>query len=125
VDSHREVRCGIPEVVFAQGKTPEQIVGIAKALLADGDGVLVTRLDAAQATELCAAIDGFVHNALARTARRNGTSRRVAVGRVTIVSAGTADQAVAEEAAETLAFLGVECVRVRDVGVAGHSTPAS
>jgi len=120
VDSHREVRCGVPEVVFAPGKTAEQIVDIAKALIADGHGVLVTRLDAAQASALCDAIDGFTYNALARTARKNGTGSSAAkVGRVAVVSAGTADQAVAEEATETLTFLGIECVRVRDVGVAG------
>jgi NCAIR mutase (PurE)-related protein len=120
VDSHREVRCGVPEVVFAPGKTAEQIVAIAQALIAEGHGVLVTRLDAAQAATLCRAIDGFTHNALARTARRDGAGARATkIGRVAVVSAGTADQAVAEEATETLAFLGVEYVRVRDVGVAG------
>jgi hypothetical protein len=125
IDTHRELRTGIPEVVFAEGKSADQIVTIARTLIADGHGVLVTRLDADKAQVLCDAIDGFRHNAVARIARRErgaaaaGAARAPSNGRVAIVSAGTADQAVAEEAGETLAFLGVEHVRISDVGVAG------
>jgi NCAIR mutase (PurE)-related protein len=119
VDSHRALRSGIPEVVFAEGKTAEQIVDIARAMIGDDQGVLVTRLDAAKAQVLCHAIEGFSYNPIALTARR-GTAREAGLrGRVAIVSAGTSDQTVADEAAETLAFLGVEAMRFTDVGVAG------
>src|SRR6187401_1249961 len=70
VDTHRALRNGIPEVVFAEGKTAAQIVGIARSLIDDGQGVLITRLDADKAAFLCAEIEEFTHNATARTARK-------------------------------------------------------
>jgi len=120
IDSHRELRSGAPEIVYGEGKTAAQIVAIARAMVGGGQAVLVTRIDADKARDLAAAIDGFEYNASARTARRGAASAvGSGVGPVAVVSAGTADQPVAEEAVETLAFLGVEVVRLADVGVAG------
>ncbi|MFP6626217.1 MAG: nickel pincer cofactor biosynthesis protein LarB [Deltaproteobacteria bacterium] len=120
VDNHRELRNGIPEVIFAEGKDAGQIIGIARSMVERGQGVLVTRLDADKAEELSAALDGFSYNSTARISRRGGcTNPSGTVATVAVVSAGTSDQAVAEEATETLAFLGIEVVRSVDVGVAG------
>jgi NCAIR mutase (PurE)-related protein len=120
IDSHRELRSGTPEVIFGEGKTGEQIIEIARTMIASGQGVLVTRLGREQADALCAALDGFIYNPMARTARRQSPlSPRPSAAKVAVVSAGTADQAVAEETVETLTFLAVESVRLRDVGVAG------
>jgi NCAIR mutase (PurE)-related protein len=120
IDSHRELRSGLPEVVYGEGKTAAQLVEITRSMVAAGHGVLVTRLESAPAETLCAELSGFLYNPLARTARRGRAADAVErLGSVAVVSAGTADQGVAEEACETLAFAGIETVRVRDVGVAG------
>ncbi|HYC55207.1 MAG TPA: nickel pincer cofactor biosynthesis protein LarB [Candidatus Binatia bacterium] len=122
IDHHRELRTGIPEVLFGQGKTPQQIVTIAREMVERGDGLLVTRIDDARAAALTAAVDGIEHFAHARLAMRR---RAAPVGglpagaRVAVVSAGTSDHGVAEEAALTLEFFGVTVRRHRDVGVAG------
>ncbi len=120
VDGHRELRNGLPEVVFAEGKTVAQIIGIARTMMAAGQAVLVTRIDGVAAGELCNTLDGFSYNETARVARR-GTAGRAGSGGVSVavLSAGTADQAVAAEAVETLAFLGVQTREFADVGVAG------
>lgn len=120
VDHHRALRQGAPEVILGQSKTPEQIVGIARELARAGQNVLITRLAADAAREVCAAIPGLKYAALART----GTLEQApipALGTrpVSLVTAGTGDLPVAEECAETLRMLGVAAERVYDVGVAG------
>ncbi len=120
VDGHRELRNGLPEVIYAEGKTAGQIVEIARTMINAGQAVLVTRLDSAKASELCHSLDGFDYSETSRVARRGkspagGNSR----ASVAVVSAGTADQAVAAEAADTLAFMSVEVCEFADVGVAG------
>ena len=121
VDGHRELRSGLPEVVFAEGKTAGQIIEIARTMLATGQAVLVTRLDADKAGELCGSLEGFTYNATARLARNGTVSAAIGTrpASVAVVSAGTADQAVAAEAIETLAFLGAKTREFADVGVAG------
>lgn len=120
VDSHREIRTGIPEVVFGQGKTPEQTVAIIRALRAKGHSALVTRIAPGVAATVRAEIPDAVYDPHARVLRLGPPlAPPVAGARIAVVSAGTADRPVADEAAATLAFLGVEAVRVEDVGVAG------
>jgi NCAIR mutase (PurE)-related protein len=120
VDSHREIRTGIPEVVFGQGKTPEQTIGIVRALRANGQSALVTRVAPGVATLLCAELADAEYDTRARVLRSGPPlASPIAGARVAVVSAGTADRPVADEAAATLAFLGVEPVRIEDVGVAG------
>jgi hypothetical protein len=121
VDGHREVRQGVPEVVFGQGKTPEQIVAIARALSEIGQNVLVTRIEKAAAVMLQAELPGVRHNEIARTARLTNAAvtPRTAAGPVAVVTAGTSDLPVAEEASETLDALGLVVDRHYDVGVAG------
>jgi NCAIR mutase (PurE)-related protein len=120
IDHHRALRQGFPEVVFGGGKTPEQIVAIAKGIAERGDGVLVTRVSSEAALALVDAIPGIEHNAVARTALlRPGTPVKAAEGTLLIVTAGTSDLPVAEEAAVTAEAMGCSASRLNDVGVAG------
>jgi len=121
VDHHRELRTGVPEVVFGEGKSSEQIVSIATELIERSGGVLVTRLDGEKAAALGRALESIEYFPDARIAMRRRSPRAGAKGEacVAVVSAGTSDQAVAEEAALTLEFLGIAVSRHRDVGVAG------
>jgi NCAIR mutase (PurE)-related protein len=120
VDHHRALRQGAPEVILGQAKTPAQIVGIARELARAGQNVLVTRLEADAAREVCAAIPDMKYASLGRTATLEQTPIPALGARpVSLVTAGTGDLPVAEECAETLRMLGVAAERVYDVGVAG------
>jgi NCAIR mutase (PurE)-related protein len=120
IDHHRALRQGFPEVVFGGGKTPEQIVAIATRIAAHGDGVLVTRLDPAAVGPLLAALPGVEHDAVGRTALlRPATVPRIASATLLIVTAGTSDLPVAQEAAVTADAMGCRVERLTDVGVAG------
>jgi NCAIR mutase (PurE)-related protein len=120
LDHHRALRQGFPEVVFGQGKTPEQVVVICEKLAQRGDGFLVTRADDAVRAAVRAKFPTVEENALARTLWLRGQSempKRTA--KVAIVTAGTSDLPVAEEAVSTLTALGHPVLRITDVGVAG------
>jgi NCAIR mutase (PurE)-related protein len=120
VDHHRAMRQGVPEVILAQSKTPEQIVGIAKELARTGQNVLVTRLSPEQAAVLTRELPAATYAPLSRTASLvQSPIQPAGTGRVALVSAGTSDLPVAEECAETMRMLGVAFDRVFDVGVAG------
>ena len=118
VDLHREVRQGVPEVIYGEGKTAEQIVSIARVMLDRGvSGVMVTRLDAGKAEEVSGTI-GLDYDPRSRIGViGERTSERV--GYITVITAGTSDIPVAEEAAVTAELLGNNVVRVYDAGVAG------
>ena len=117
VDTHRALRTGMPEVVFAQGKSAAQVAAIARRLAARGP-LLVTRLDPAQARPARRAVKGAVYDPVSRTLRKGRMALPVR-GPVAVCCAGTSDIPVCEEAAATLDVMGVEAVRVYDVGVAG------
>jgi NCAIR mutase (PurE)-related protein len=120
VDHHRALRQGAPEVVFGQGKTASQIVGIARELARTGQNVLITRLDPEKARDAVAALPELKYVELARTATlENAAIPPLGTRPVALVSAGTGDLPVAEECAETLRMLGAAVERVYDVGVAG------
>jgi len=120
VDLHRPVRCGFPEVVFGQGKTAAQIEAILKTLLEHGQGGLVTRLDPQAAAYLTSVFPDGEHNALGRTFRVRGPREAgPKLGRVVIVTAGTSDLPVAEEARVSAEAWNCEVSLVADVGVAG------
>lgn len=127
LDVGREGRCGFPEVVYGEGKTPEVIAAILRAQRQRGDHALVTRLAPEKAAQLLAEFPAAHYNPVARTLRLTpaGAEGRPTRGRVAVVTAGTGDLPVAEEARETLAWMGVEARLVQDVGVAGpHRLPA-
>ena len=122
VDHHRELRTGVPELVFGQTKTPEQIVAALRALSVDrglGGGALATRVDAAKAAAVRALIpEAVVHDA-ARVVALGKPGVRPACAPIAVVCAGTSDLPVAEEAALVAEFLGATVTRIADVGVAG------
>ncbi len=120
IDHHRALRQGFPEVVFGPGKTPEQVVSICQHLAAKGDGFLVTRVETEARAALVATWPAAEVNLLARSVllRPNSIPTRDA-REVAVVTAGTSDLPVAEEAAVTLDAAGVGVRRVTDVGVAG------
>ena len=120
VDQHRALRQGFPEVVFGQGKEPAQVIAICERLEARGDGFLVTR--AADGTQHALAVrwPRAESNTLGRTVLlRAESTRPMGTRTVAIVTAGTSDLPVAEEAAVTLDAIGHPVLRVTDVGVAG------
>ncbi len=120
VDHHRALRHGIAEVVLAEGKAPEHVIGIVQRLIDAGDNVLVTRLIGRTADLLREAMPNLSYSVLGRTAsfvQRPITERACAP--VAIVTAGTSDIPVAEEACETLRMFGIPAQRFFDVGVAG------
>ncbi|MGA1981418.1 MAG: nickel pincer cofactor biosynthesis protein LarB [Acidobacteriaceae bacterium] len=120
VDHHRSLRAGLPEVVFAAGKTPEQTVEIFSSLAADGVDVLATRVDATTAQGVLARHPAAVHNPVARTvALRQSPQTAAPQGHIAVVCAGTSDIPVAEEAAVTAETFGARVTRLYDVGVAG------
>lgn len=120
VDQHRALRQGYPEVVFGQGKTADQVKGICERLAAHGDGFLVTRAEPAALDALRATWPAIEINAMARTALLRAASPAPKGTRsVAVVTAGTSDLPVAEEAAVTLDAIGHPVIRVTDVGVAG------
>jgi len=117
VDTHRMLRVGMPEVVLAERKTGAQVAAIAKKLAAKGP-LLVTRLAEEKAAAVKRAVKGSVYDPVSRTLRR-GRMTLPTRGPVAVVSAGTSDLPVCEEAVVTLEVMGVEALRVYDVGVAG------
>ena len=121
VDHHRQLRRGFPEVVLAQGKTCEQVTAIVARMLAGEGNVLVTRVEEAVAAALLAAHPGGEHNELGRTVlwRRAPVVPGRTRGKILVISAGTSDIPVAEEAAATADAFGNEVDRLYDVGVAG------
>jgi NCAIR mutase (PurE)-related protein len=120
VDLDRERRLGLPEVVFGEPKTAAQIIGIVQALALRGQSALVTRLDAERASEVQRTFPKAVYHAQARCLTlANGAAVPRLARPVAIVTAGTGDLPVAEEAAVTLELAGETVLRVTDVGVAG------
>jgi NCAIR mutase (PurE)-related protein len=118
VDHHRALRDGLPEVVLGLGKTPAQVAAIASEVLARAGRVLVTRVEPPHLAALQAALPAVQHSEDARLAWCDPCPRPRA-GSVAVVSAGTADIPVAEEAALTAELMGARVARVYDAGVAG------
>ena len=120
VDHHRMMRKGLQEVIFGEGKTLGQIVDIIASMRKRKEDVLVTRIDAASGKALCKKFPGGVYNETARCfSIRKKTTAEKGKGMVLIVSAGTSDIPVAEEAYVTSLFFGNETEKLYDVGVAG------
>jgi NCAIR mutase (PurE)-related protein len=117
LDTHRALRTGLPEVVLAERKTAAQVAAIAKRIAADGP-LLVTRLAREKAGPARRAVKGSIYDPVSRTLRR-GRMALPALGPVAVCCAGTSDIPVCEEAVVTLEVMGVEALRIYDVGVAG------
>lgn len=123
IDLDRARRCGFPEVVFGEGKTADAILQVFERLLEQGQDCLTTRISNEQAAALKTRFPESRHNAVARTLRIDVSDRPTA-GKVTVITAGTSDRPVAEEALETLRWMRVDTDLIVDVGVAGpHRLP--
>ena len=119
VDHHRELRQGVPEVIYGGGKTPEQIIGIAGAMRERGQKtILVTRIDGATADRIAAAFP-LRYFEQARIGLIGELPEPDGDGTVVVACGGTSDLPVAEEAAVTAEALGNKVVRLYDVGVSG------
>ena len=119
LDTQRELRCGFPEVVFGERKEPAELVEIARSILARHERLLVTRVAEAGLSALRAALPDCRVHARARAVSVNAPEPGTGEGRVLVLSAGTADAPVAEEAELTARMLGARTERLDDVGVAG------
>ncbi len=118
-DLHRSLRTGFPEVIYGTGKSTAQVVQIAEKVLRREERLLVTRVSAEQARALCRRFRRAVHHEVARclTVEKKPSAKRA--GMIAVLSAGTSDLPVAEEAAVTAEIMGNRVDRLYDVGVAG------
>ncbi len=120
LDHHRRLRTGLPEAIFGEAKTVDQLIPILRAMLAQKDVVLATRISSEKAEAVCSEVAGLTYHAQARILSGNeACSKPCGEGLVTLVTAGTSDIPVAEEARVTLALFGHETRTVYDAGVAG------
>ncbi len=119
IDHHRELRKGFPEVIYGLGKTDDQIVKIAKAIVQKGSSLLVTRIEAETFTKLRKSVPGTQYNKAGKIAFLKKKTSTPGKGKIFILTAGTSDVPVAEEAFVTAAMLGNDVERAYDVGVAG------
>ena len=119
VDHQRALRMGVPEVIFGPGKSPEHFVEIFDRLAERGNSVLATRVSPEQVAMALPRFPQVEHNATARTLVLRQTSEKLGKGTIGIISAGTSDIPVAEEAAVTAEVMGNDITRLFDVGVAG------
>ncbi len=119
VDHHRAVRCGFPEVVYCEGKTIEQVVSIVKAGVEGGGNVLATRASREMFDAVGRSFSTAAYNPSARTITIRQVEPAPPEGTIAIVSAGTSDLPVAEEARETADIMGHKTQVFYDVGVAG------
>jgi len=119
LDTHRELRCGHPEVVYGEGKTHGQLLEIARAILATHDRLLVTRVSPEAGALLAAEIERAHHDEAARVVTVEPEGGLPEEGLVLVVGAGTSDLPVAREAALTARMLGARVEVLTDVGVAG------
>lgn len=118
-DTHRMIRQGFPEAVYAEGKTLSQTSDALTALVAAHGCALATRVSSEDAALLLQHFPTGSYDPMSRLYRVGQMERRPQAARVAVVSAGTSDLPVAEEAAQTLEFSGASVLRMNDVGVAG------
>jgi pyridinium-3,5-biscarboxylic acid mononucleotide synthase len=119
IDHHRELRTGVPEIVFGAGKTAAQIATAMRELARRAGCAIATRVEPLKSDALRGLVPGVVLHELARIAILGAPAGRPACAPIAVVCAGTSDLPVAEEAALVAEFLGAPVVRVHDVGVAG------
>lgn len=119
IDHHRSLRLGLPEVIYAAGKSPEQVASIFARMAQSGTSVIATRAGADAFAAVSELVPHAEYHQMARVIGLPAASPQMPVGRIAVVCAGTSDLPVAEEAAVTAEYLGLEVDRVIDVGVAG------
>ncbi len=119
IDTDRLHRTGLPEVIYAAGKTSEQVMRIAERMFQKGIDILATRANEEMYEAVKSVVPEAVYNSLARTIVYKHAQEITGKGYIAVVSAGTSDLPVAEEAVETARFLNNKVETVYDVGVAG------
>ncbi|MBN2432308.1 MAG: nickel pincer cofactor biosynthesis protein LarB [Acidobacteria bacterium] len=119
VDHHRSLRHGFPEVIFGRGKTVEQVAGIAERILSHSRNLLITHATPDMYRELAETVAGLTYHEVARCITRRGDDTVYGKGDVLVITAGTSDLPVAEEARVTVEIMGNRAALVSDVGVAG------
>jgi NCAIR mutase (PurE)-related protein len=119
VDHHRALRVGMPEVIFGQGKTAKQVAEIFSRLAGHGSNVLATRATEEQFEAVQKKVDGVEYRAFARCIVLRQDEKKYGKGRIAVVSAGTSDIPVSEEAVVTAEIMGNDVQHIYDVGVAG------
>lgn len=119
IDNHREIRVGYPEVIYCEGKTTEQVAGIIEFMLTRNSNILATRANKDMYLAVKAICSEAKYNEIGRVITIQKNSDELTDSYIAIVSAGTSDMAVVEEAYETALILGNRVEKVIDVGVAG------
>lgn len=119
IDHHRELRRGFPEIVYGLGKTKEQIANISKTIIKNGSNLLVTRIAQETYADIKEELPQVEYNDIAKTMTYKQKTPPAGKGKIAIITAGTSDVPVAEEAAVTCDILGNEIEKIYDVGVAG------
>lgn len=119
IDHHREIRKGFPEIIYGLGKTDEQILRIAREIVKKGSSLLITKVEGATFKKIKRAIPQAAFNPQAKTVYLKQRPPGQGKGKIIILTAGTSDIPVAEEACVTCDMLGNEVERIYDVGVAG------
>lgn len=119
IDHHRQIRKGVPETIFASGKTSEQVIGIIGSMKEHGSNILATRCEPGMAADVLAAHPDVTYHEAARCLTLTLAKPPVREGYVAVVCAGTSDLPVAEEASITCEMLGNRVERITDIGVAG------
>lgn len=120
IDHHRSLRKGFPEVIFGQGKTAEQVIAIMERMVEVGENVLVTRLSPAKARRILERFPEAQYHLVPKVLTlKVHQVPQAGKGEILVVSAGTSDLPVAEEAAITAEMMGNRVGRIYDVGVAG------
>jgi len=119
VDHHRAIRCGFPEVVYCQGKTADQVAAIMERLASHGGNVLATRATAEQFDAVRSRLPKTQYHAQARAMTLRQRKEEPGAGVIAIISAGTSDEPVAEEARVTAEIMDQRTETLYDAGVAG------
>jgi len=119
IDHHRALRAGMPEVVFGEGKTPSQLAQIFSRLAQHGGNILATRANNTQFAAVKKKVRGVKYHELSRAIVLQRDNRKYGKGTIAVVSAGTSDIPVAEEAVVTAEIMGNDVEHLYDVGVAG------
>jgi len=119
IDHHRELRRGFPEIIFGLGKTADQIIKISREILKKGDNLLITKVDSSTYRRVKAKLPKAQYNSQAKVIFCKQKKGVAGKGKIIVVTAGTSDIPVAEEAAVTCEIFGNDVDRIYDVGVAG------
>jgi len=119
IDHHRELRRGFPEIIYGLGKTDDQILKIAQEIIKKGSNLLITKVEPSVFKETKKKIPELRYNSLAKAAYLKQKNTAPGKGKIVIMTAGTSDIPVAEEASITCDIFGNEIEKIYDVGVAG------